>query len=179
MIKLLVQGFLRLFHVQLYRIPNQAKIKKQKELAAQKELWLKNIGVKTILDIGANTGQFATSIHQIFPEAMLYSFEPLLNCYEELVTNLKDVSRFQAFNLALGDLSGEVEMYHNKYSPSSSLLNMKELHKDSFPWTQEVQIQKVNIVRLDDLADDLEIYSPMLIKLDVQGFEDKVISGGK
>lgn len=41
-----------------------------------------------------------------------------------------------------------------------------------------MQVQKVNIARLDDLADDLEIYSPMLIKLDVQGFEDKVISGG-
>ena len=113
--KLLTQGFLRLFHVQLHRIPNQAEIEKQKELAAQKKLWLKNIGVKTIIDIGANTGQFSTSIHQIFPEAMLYSFEPLLDCYEELVTNFKDVTRFQAFNLALGDRSGEIEMYHNNF----------------------------------------------------------------
>lgn len=132
-IKSLIQSFLRFFGVQLYRLPSQAEIKKQEKMAAQKQLWLKSIGVKTVLDIGANTGQFATSIHQIFPDAMLYSFEPLLNCYEELVTNFKNVSRFQAFNLALGDMSGEVEIYHNNFSPSSSILNMKDLHKESFP----------------------------------------------
>lgn len=136
------------------------------------------MAVKTILDVGANTGQFAMSIHQIFPDAMLYSFEPLVDCYEELVVNLDGIPKFKAFNLALGNITGKIEMYRNQYSASSSLLAMKELHKESFPFTREEQVQKISIARLDDLADDLEIQMPILIKLDVQGFEDQVISGG-
>lgn len=36
-IKSVVQSFLRLFGVQLYRLPTQEEIKKQKELAAEAE----------------------------------------------------------------------------------------------------------------------------------------------
>ena len=181
-IKSFIQSFLRLVGIQLYRLPTQKELETEKELIAEAErrktLWLRSIGVKTILDIGANTGQFASSIHQIFPDATIYSFEPLQDCYEQLVANFSNVPRFKAFNLALGDIPGEVEMYRNEYSVSSSLLAMKELHKESFPFTRDEQVQKVNVARLDDLANDLELHRPMLIKLDVQGFEDKVISEG-
>ena len=31
--------------------------------------WLRDLNINTVLDIGANTGQFATLIHDILPEA--------------------------------------------------------------------------------------------------------------
>ncbi len=183
MLKELIQGFLGCFGVQLYRplTTEQKKqlIKAEREVEWRKTLWLRNAGIKTILDIGANTGQFANYIHQLFPDAALYSFEPLKDCYEELIANFKNVPHFKAFNVALGDETGLVEIHRNEYSPSSSLLPMKELHKTCFPYTQEEIIQKINIVRLDDIADSLNLRKPMLVKLDVQGYEDKVISGGK
>jgi hypothetical protein len=40
-------------------------------------LGLKNLPVRTIIDAGANTGQFARMIEKIFPEANIYCFEPL------------------------------------------------------------------------------------------------------
>ncbi len=135
--------------------------------------------LETILDIGANTGQFAKSMHELFPEATLYSFEPLKDCYEELLVQFKNVPQFQAFNVALGDETGVVEMHRSEYSPSSSLLSMNDLHKTSFPYTKKEILQKVDLVCLDDIASRLELRKPMLVKLDVQGYEDKVISGGK
>ena len=42
----------------------------------------------TVLDVGANTGQFALEIHKILPQAMIYSFEPLKDCYEQLMHNM-------------------------------------------------------------------------------------------
>lgn len=181
--KSLTKSFISLFGVQVHRIPTQEQIEIERhsilELERKKALyWLKTIEIKTILDIGANTGQFAAFIHEICPDAMIYSFEPLGDCYEQLIANFKDVPRFKAFNLALGDMAGEVEMYRNEHSPSSSLLSMEELHKKSFPYTREEQIQKINVARLDEFATNLEIQFPMLIKLDVQGFEDKVIREG-
>nr|WP_290224460.1 FkbM family methyltransferase [Trichocoleus desertorum] len=149
------------------------------ESERRKTLWLRNMEIETILDVGANTGQFAKFMHELFPRATLYSFEPLQDCYEELLDQFKDVPEFQAFNVALGDETGTVEMHRSEYSPSSSLLCMNELHKTSFPYSKQESLQKVDIVCLDDMANRLKLRKPMLVKLDVQGYEDKVISGGK
>jgi FkbM family methyltransferase len=160
-------------------MPTAEQLKQIAEAERRKTLWLRNMKLETILDIGANTGQFAKSMHELFPEATLYSFEPLKDCYEELLVQFKNVPQFQAFNVALGDETGVVEMHRSEYSPSSSLLSMNDLHKTSFPYTKKEILQKVDLVCLDDIASRLELRKPMLVKLDVQGYEDKVISGGK
>ncbi len=179
MIKKLIYHSLSLFNLQLYRMPTAEELKQIAEAERRRTLWLRNMNIETILDIGANTGQFAKSMHELFPEATLYSFEPLKDCYEELLVQFKNVPQFQAFNVALGDETGIVEMHRSEYSPSSSLLSMNDLHKTSFPYTKKEILQKVDLVCLDDIASRLELRKPMLVKLDVQGYEDKVISGGK
>lgn len=177
--KTIVQKFVRIFGYKLIRLPTEEQKKQITEAEEKKILWLKNIQPKTILDIGANTGQFAKYIHKVFPEARLYSFEPLESCYRELVKEFAEIPQFQAFNVALGNEFKQTQMYANDYSPSSSLLEMKELHKNCFPHTQQQVLSKVNIEKLDDISNNLEIQEPILIKIDVQGFEDKVIEGGK
>jgi len=141
--------------------------------------WLKSMDIQTILDIGANTGQFASQFHGLFPDAKLYSFEPLENCYNELLKKMGRISNFRGFNFALGDINGEAEIYENEYTPSSSLLPMEELHKEAFPFTKHVTTQKIMIKRLDDIAADIDIRENILIKIDVQGTEDKVLLGGE
>jgi FkbM family methyltransferase len=142
--------------------------------------WLKNQNIKTVIDIGANIGQFALKIHKILPNAKIYSFEPLNDCYCKLVSNLKHVSNFRAFNYALGDTSDDnVEMHRSQFSPSSSLLKMSELHKQTFPYTDVETMEKISIRRLDEIANALNIEDNVLIKIDVQGFEEKVLAGGK
>jgi FkbM family methyltransferase len=175
MLKKTIQSALIPFNLQLNRIQT---IEEKAQSEAKKTLWLRKMEIKTILDIGANTGQFAKRIHEIFPDASLYSFEPIRDCYEELVSNFKGVEKFRAFNLALGNETGKLEIHRSEYSPSSSILPMGTLHKTSFPFTQNEIIEEINVVKLDDLDTEIEIQAPLLIKLDVQGFEDKVIEGG-
>ena len=141
--------------------------------------WLKEMHIRTILDIGANTGQFASQIHRVLPEATLYSFEPLKDCYDKLCKTMRGVYKFSAFNYALGDTTGQTQIYRNDSTPSSSLLPMEELHKQAFPFTAQAAAQKIEIRRLDDIAGQLEIIDNLLIKIDVQGTEDKVILGGE
>jgi FkbM family methyltransferase len=141
--------------------------------------WLLNSGVRTVFDVGANTGQFARVIHEVLPEAYIYSFEPLPDCFAELQRTMRSIRTFRAFNTALAERDGEAEFYRSSWSPSSSLLPMQELHKQNFPFTAGESRETVKVRRLDDCAEELMLEKEILVKLDVQGAEDKVIGGGK
>jgi FkbM family methyltransferase len=140
--------------------------------------WLLRSGIKTVIDVGANTGQFARAIHEVLPEASICSFEPLRDCFVELQRTMSGVRNFQAFNTALAEREGEAEFYRSAWSPSSSLLPMHQLHKQNFPFTARESRETVKVRRLDDFAKELRFEHEILVKLDVQGAEDKVIEGG-
>ncbi len=72
--------------------------------------WLKSQGIVTILDIGANTGQFYRDIRRILPDVTVHSFEPLQDCYVELTRNGADDPHFHTHNFALGAEAGPVQM---------------------------------------------------------------------
>ncbi len=141
--------------------------------------WLKNQNIRTVFDVGANVGRFTVMIHKILPEASIYAFEPLKDCYEQLVASMKRSAKFQAFNYALGDEESETDIHRSNYSPSSSMLPMQDLHRRAFPFTKEETRERIKVRRLDGIVQDLDIRENILIKIDVQGFEDKVILGGK
>lgn len=143
--------------------------------------WLVNRGIKTILDVGANRGQFAKLSREVFPTAQIYSFEPLPECYEDLCNALHDDPNFKAFNKGLGRSVSTIEFYRSIHTPSSSFLEMEELHKDAFPESkkgQEQQAIRVPVDTLDNFYHAEHPESPILVKIDVQGFEGEVIAGG-
>lgn len=140
--------------------------------------WLKEFKFKTILDIGANEGQFADKMHALFPEASIYSFEPIPEAFSLLDKNFKDVQQVEGINLALGDSTGEITFNKNESSASSSFLEMADTHKNSFDFAIQTNPIKVKVDTLDNVMTGKKIDFPMLIKIDVQGFEEKVIKGG-
>ena len=131
-----------------------------------------------MLDIGAHTGSWARTIHHLLPDARIYSFEPIPESYSALCRRMEGVSRFNAFNLALGDKVGELEFNRNAFAASSSCLPMAEQHVRAFPKTRDSSVIKVKMGRLDEVASGLTLEDNIMIKVDVQGYEDKVIHGG-
>jgi FkbM family methyltransferase len=113
--------------------------------------WIRNLNIRTVLDVGANTGQFAGEIHAILPEAAIYSFEPLRDCYDLLVQKMSHVPKFRPFDFALGSEASEVEMHRSEFTPSSSILRMGELHKRALPFTSKETLEKITVKRLDDV----------------------------
>ena len=141
--------------------------------------WIRDLDIRTVLDVGAHTGEFAAEIHAILPQATIYSFEPLREIYDVLVERMSQLPKFQAFHFALGSEASETEIHRSvEHTPSSSILRMDSLHKRAFPFTSKEVPEKIVIKRLDDVAGALDLAENILIKLDVQGFEDKVILGG-
>jgi FkbM family methyltransferase len=140
--------------------------------------WIRDLEIKTVLDIGANVGHFALAISYLLPEAKVYSFEPLPECFKELEHRTSNNTNIKAFNVALGNESGSLMFRRNEYNFSSSFLEMSPLHVTAFPESAKCETTEVDIERLDDFAQNLEIKKPFLAKIDVQGFEDQVLKGG-
>jgi hypothetical protein len=88
----------RFFGIEIHRERKQVKADlsvKHKFVPNQDEkyLWIKNMGIKTVLDIGAHEGKTAIQFLSLFPEAAIHSFEPIPACYEKLVEKTKDEKR--------------------------------------------------------------------------------------
>jgi FkbM family methyltransferase len=140
--------------------------------------WLQELGIKTVVDVGANTGQFAQVARQIFPQAIIHAFEPIEDCRASLEKRFANDRRFFAYPFALGTESGTVAFHRNAYTPSSSLLRMADLHKRNFPYATDERQTTIEIRRMDEALSKVQLQAPILVKLDVQGYEDKVILGG-
>jgi FkbM family methyltransferase len=136
-------------------------------------------GIETILDIGANDGSFAQWLREQFPEAEIISFEPLNEPFERLMERMEGDEKFRAYNVALGETAGTQMIHHSASHPSSSLLPMATLHKELYPHSVEHIDETIRIERLDDLMRSEHLDSPILAKIDVQGFEAGVIKGGR
>lgn len=139
--------------------------------------WLKDYSIATVLDVGANEGQFARKLLGVLPHATIYAFEPLRDCYQRLCKQFTGVANLKAFNCALGDVDGETVINKDTFAPSSSLLPMTFTHKEAFPYTGESSHEKISIRTLNGLLPELTLMPEILLKIDVQGFEDKVLQG--
>lgn len=140
--------------------------------------WIERMNIKTVVDVGSHQGEFASELYPILPNAKFYCFEPLRSNFIELQSNL-NLPNFKLFNLAVGDKPGNMEMYHNDFSPSSSILKCSELHKETFPFAGVEQLEKIEINSLDEIFKDIELEDDILLKIDVQGYEDKVLNGSE
>jgi FkbM family methyltransferase len=147
-------------------------------------LGLNRFSINTIIDIGANKGQFAEKALKAFPHARIYCFEPLPEALNELekLAKKENLSRVKTLNLALGNREGEVQMFHHlDHNDSSSLLKTTKLYESYYPITKKRREISVHLATLDKVAEkNPELSVPeILIKVDTEGYEKFVIEGGK
>ncbi len=133
--------------------------------------------INVVLDVGANTGQFATELRAWGYSGRIISFEPLTSAYAGLCSKAsRDPDWIVAERTAVGAQRGSVEFHVAGNSVSSSILGMLPDHSEAEPQSRYVGTEVVPVNRLDDL------YTPkaadrVLLKIDVQGYEGKVLDG--
>lgn len=80
---------------------------------------------------------------------------------------------------ALGDTEGQLEFFENAYSHASSALPIAKGQVTALPVTDKIEKILVPVITLDAYTSGQTWPKPVLVKLDVQGFERKVLEGAR
>jgi len=135
--------------------------------------------INLIFDIGANIGQFGEMLRIFNYSGRIVSFEPMPNEHEKLLEiSKKDKLWAIAPRVALGDEEDDILINISANSQSSSILKILDTHTNAAPESAYVKTECVPQRRLDSLA--LNYLTPdsiSFLKIDTQGFEDRVLSG--
>ena len=164
------------------------KLKNKKELSFDDIYKLKLNQSPIIFDIGANRGQSIERFLKIFPNCTIHAFEPIkkefLNLKEKFSTN----KNIHINNVALGDKIEDKKLNVMTRSATSSFYDLNEntewLKIRSKQYNTNTKDFKKNsedvkVITLDHYCEDKRIEFIDLIKIDVQGHEDKVLAGSK
>jgi FkbM family methyltransferase len=138
---------------------------------------LSDLAIDTIVDIGANRGQFALCVRHLFPRARIYSFEPMSKAAAVFQTTFRNDAQTTLINKAVGNTSGIASIHISKWDVSSSLLPIGQAQHDNFPFTEETRLEEVTVARLNECISKEDLAGKSLLKLDVQGFELSTLRG--
>ncbi len=141
---------------------------------------LKQQDINLVIDVGANTGQFGQLLRAEGYTGRIISVEPLADAHRQLQDVAANDSDWQvAARMALGAEDGELPINRSRNTVSSSILDMLPAHEESAPDSVYEAQETVPVRRLDSVLDEWSVgpNEYFLLKLDVQGYEDRVLDG--
>lgn len=130
----------------------------------------------SVVDIGANLGQFSLAVREYAPLARIISFEPLPDAAATFRKVFAGEPMVTLHEVAIGPEGGNTTIHVAAASDSSSLLPMA-LQTSLFPGSREIGTARIRVARLAECLKGEEIRQPALLKLDVQGYELQALRG--
>jgi FkbM family methyltransferase len=135
-------------------------------------------GVDTVLDVGANAGQFGYELRRKKFRGRILSVEPLAAAFAELSAAADGDPAWDVERAAVAGQPGRITMNVSGNSASSSVLPILDASVQAAPQTQYVATEEVTATTVDDLIARHGLdASRTLLKIDVQGFEAAVLDG--
>ncbi|MBA1146049.1 FkbM family methyltransferase [Ectothiorhodospiraceae bacterium WFHF3C12] len=138
---------------------------------------LRALSVDTVLDIGANRGQFALAVRASLPGARVVSFEPLDVPAQRFEAVFAADPLVTLHRTAIGPQSEQTRIHVSARDDSSSLLPISDLQDELFPGTAETAVEQIRVAPLETYLSAADIATPSLLKLDVQGYELEALKG--
>ncbi|HSB52984.1 MAG TPA: FkbM family methyltransferase [Gemmatimonadales bacterium] len=136
----------------------------------------------TVVDIGAHIGYFSLLAGRtVGPTGRVYAFEPEPTNYRRLRDHLvqNGLDQVQSFNVALGAVPGEAQMFVNADNDGGHALWDVARHRLCERTRKEGKRIAVPMVVLDHVLSGLEPErGPRLVKIDAEGMEYEILKGG-
>jgi FkbM family methyltransferase len=126
--------------------------------------------MRTVVDVGANTGQSAQRFHADLPNCTIHYFEPDPATYDRLVENTRSLNRVKTYQLGMGNKAEKKELHIGKHSAWNSM-------QPDINTTQTSIWVDVNTV--DQICTTEGIARIDLFKTDTEGFDLQVLKGAE
>ena len=129
----------------------------------------------TIFDIGANIGDSIDRFQKLFQNPFIYSFEPIKNEYK--LIKEKETKNIKCFNFAFGEREEHKKL---NICTDSHLSSFNDYNNEISRNSSKDYKDTVQIRTLDNFLNERnEIDRIDLLKIDTQGYEEKVLEGAK
>jgi len=138
--------------------------------------------IKSVIDIGANEGQFVLKLVRKGFKGNFFSFEPVADSYKKLLLNVKNTRNKIYWQVAercgLGSNNFSDNIFVSRHSQSSSLLKILPKHTNLKPLSKTAYTEKINIKKLDNFYVNIKkLKKNIFLKIDTQGYELEVLKG--
>lgn len=136
--------------------------------------------IDLVLDVGANTGQFAEKLRIDGYVGDIHSFEPVTATFQYLLDASNDDSKWHIHKKALSFEEGELEINISESSDLSSFLDANVYGKDRFAEIKKSGSEVVDVSTVDVfLEKKIPNYRSrnIFLKMDTQGFDLQVFAG--
>jgi FkbM family methyltransferase len=128
--------------------------------------------VGVVFDVGANIGQWAQKCLSWFPNADVYSFEPVERTFRQLLENVQGNERVHCIRQALGSSSRTGTMVLEGTSDMHFMLDEKDA-----PACHDAPTEAVDIVTVDAFCRAGGIDGIHYLKIDTEGGDLEVLKG--
>jgi len=142
---------------------------------------LEKYRVTCVLDVGANTGQYAQRLRRFGYTGHIVSFAPVGAVFAELERRAGKDPRWTAHRLALGRDDGTIDIHVAPVTSYSSVLPPTQYGRRRYRSALTDQVtEPVAVRRLDGLLDEVLPASAgrrLYLKMDTQGYDLEVFAG--
>lgn len=122
--------------------------------------------IRVVFDVGANVGQSASAYRKEFPNAEIYSFEPVADTFQQLAANISGTNGVHVFQIGFGN------------QVSSMTINLAEDSRcSSIKYPTGIGSETVNIQTLDSFSEGHGFKTIDFLKIDTEGYELEILEG--
>lgn len=130
-----------------------------------------------LFDIGANVGEYSELLSLHFPIAKIYAFEPNSNSFKILTERLGTQPNITLSNLALGAITGDIDIHYYAEDHQSSHASLYEKVLTDLHGNKSIDSQKTPITTLDRFSKKHGLKRIHWLKIDTEGYELEVLRG--
>ena len=136
------------------------------------------LGVDTVLDVGANIGQYGSGIRASGFRGTIISCEPLPDAFAQLNHRAERSPGWTALNTAVGDETGTIKVNVSANSYSSSALPVTDACLVAAPKSRVVRSVHAPLTTVLQIVATHHVKPERtLLKVDTQGYEAAVLDG--
>ncbi len=150
------------------------------DLRIMRQTLLDRLGIQVVIDVGANIGQYASSLRAFGYSGRIISVEPLPEAFQRLRRAAETDHNWTCLQCGIGAADATLQFHIAADDKCSSFLqptaDFSRALRDK-PQVQrriEVPVRTLDAIWREQIALDMPVY----VKLDVQGYEIEALRGG-